>query len=87
MTFDPTRFLGETPSTNTFFPFGGGRRTCLGMAFANFEMRIVLAEVLAHLDLSLVEPGLPPAEIRGATIAPRKGFRVKVGAVRRPLVA
>jgi cytochrome P450 len=50
-------------------------------------MRIVLAEVLAHLDLSLVEPGLPPAEIRGATIAPRKGFRVKVGAVRRPLVA
>lgn len=87
MTFDPARFLGETPSTNTFFPFGGGRRTCLGMAFANFEMRIVLAEVLAHLDLSLVEPGLPPAEIRGATIAPRKGFRVKVGAVRRPLVA
>jgi cytochrome P450 len=82
--FDPARFLGETPSTNVFFPFGGGRRTCIGMAFATFEMRVVLAELLARLDLSLVVPGLPAAEIRGATIAPRKGFQVKVGAVRLP---
>ncbi len=47
--FDPDRFLGKRPSPNTYFPFGGGIRRCIGEAFALYEMRIVLATVLSRL--------------------------------------
>ena len=81
--YRPERFLEDSsPSTNTFFPFGGGRRTCIGVAFATFEMRIVLAELLRRLDLTLAEGAKVEGEFRGITIAPKKEFRVKVGAVR-----
>src|SRR5262249_29163384 len=44
--FNPERFIGARPSPYAFFPFGGGVRRCLGMAFALYEMKIVLAEML-----------------------------------------
>src|SRR5207244_479994 len=37
-----------------YFPFGGGVRRCLGVAFATFEMKIVLARLLDRVEL---EPG------------------------------
>src|ERR1043166_7089021 len=54
--FDPDRFLGTRPGPNTFFPFGGGERRCLGAAFASFEMKVVLAQVLSRTRLRLA-PG------------------------------
>ena len=51
--FDPTRFVGARPSPFTFFPFGGGVRRCLGAAFATYEMKIVLTEVLSRVDLRI----------------------------------
>ncbi|MBX7084750.1 MAG: cytochrome P450 [Nannocystaceae bacterium] len=68
--FRPERFLDGKVSTDRYFPFGGGRRTCIGMTFARFEMRIVLASLLAHAELRAVERALPPARMRGLTIAP-----------------
>jgi hypothetical protein len=41
--FDPTRFIGKKPDPTHYVPFGGGTRRCLGMAFATFEMKIVVA--------------------------------------------
>jgi len=32
--FRPERFIGTTPGTYTWIPFGGGRRRCLGASFA-----------------------------------------------------
>jgi cytochrome P450 len=32
--FEPRRFLDDKPSLSTYFPFGGGARHCIGMAFA-----------------------------------------------------
>lgn len=70
--FRPERFLEGKISTDRYFPFGGGRRTCIGMAFARFEMRIVLATLLAHARLRPLTDALPRAVMRGLTIAPAK---------------
>ena len=47
--FRPERFLEDAPDTYAWIPFGGGIRRCIGAAFAEFEMRIVLREVLDPL--------------------------------------
>jgi len=44
--FRPERFLEQRAGTYTWIPFGGGVRRCLGAAFAEYEMRIVLAHCL-----------------------------------------
>lgn len=41
-TFRPERFLSRQYAGHEWIPFGGGNRTCLGMAFALYEMRVVL---------------------------------------------
>jgi cytochrome P450 len=72
--FDPSRFVGLRPSPYAFLPFGGGTRRCLGMAFALYEMKIVLAEVLARAALHLA-PGYRLRTIRRAiTLAPSEGM-------------
>src|SRR5206468_7137462 len=40
--FRPERFLEQAPATYAWIPFGGGVRRCLGAAFAEMEMRVVL---------------------------------------------
>jgi cytochrome P450 len=74
--FRPERFLGDDPpDTYTWIPFGGGTRRCLGASFATFEMRIVIARVLARAQLAAV--GRPESGVRkGVTIVPRRGVRV-----------
>ena len=74
--FRPERFLDATPRPHHYFPFGGGARTCLGMAFANYEMRIVLAEILRRAELALA-PGYEARMVRrGITLAPSSGVPV-----------
>ena len=46
--FLPERFLDSAPGTYTWIPFGGGVRRCLGGAFAQFEMEVVLRELAAR---------------------------------------
>ena len=43
--FKPERFLDGGPETYSWIPFGGGTRRCIGAAFAELELRIVLREV------------------------------------------
>jgi len=49
--FRPERFLESPPGTYTWIPFGGGVRRCLGGAFAEFEMQVVLRELVARRAL------------------------------------
>ncbi|HEX3361472.1 MAG TPA: cytochrome P450, partial [Solirubrobacterales bacterium] len=49
--FRPERFLEAAPETYAWIPFGGGVRRCLGAAFAEFEMRIALREILLRCEL------------------------------------
>jgi cytochrome P450 len=71
--FNPDRWLGEKKaSPYGYFPFGGGMRRCIGMAFALYEMKIILATVLSAAELRL--PGGPePVARRGITLNPKDG--------------
>src|SRR5207249_2011856 len=67
--FAPERFVGARPSPYAFLPFGGGERRCLGAAFAMYEMKVVLAELLARVDLRVAPASsaqAPTAASRGA---------------------
>jgi cytochrome P450 len=76
--FRPERFLGRRPDPYEWTPFGGGVRRCLGMAFALYKMKIVLARLLVTTDLELAVPGPTPAVTRGFFIAPDQGLPVRV---------
>lgn len=74
--FDPERFLRARPRPFSYLPFGGGLRTCIGAAFAHFEMKIVLLETLTRADLRLV-PGYTPRVLRRTvTLSPSSGVPV-----------
>jgi len=76
--FDPQRFMGKRPSTFGWIPFGGGTRRCVGAAFANMEMDVVLRTVLRHFT---VETTAAPGEkwhSRGIAFTPKKGGRVRL---------
>ncbi len=49
--FRPDRFLERTFARHEFLPFGIGYRHCLGAALATYELKLVLATVLAEADL------------------------------------
>ena len=76
--FRPERFLDLRPDPYAWLPFGGGIRRCLGMAFALYEMKIVIGVVLARLRLRLDRPGTVRVIRRSVTLAPRGGTRVRV---------
>jgi cytochrome P450 len=76
--FNPHRFVGVKPSTYAWVPFGGGTRRCVGAAFANMEMDVVLRTVLRHFT---IETTTAPAEkwhSRGVAYTPKDGGRVVV---------
>jgi cytochrome P450 len=76
--FRPERFLGPDPQggTYTWIPFGGGIRRCLGAAFALMEIRVVLAELAAHVDAVPVRPEREPTARRAITLIPARGAEV-----------
>jgi cytochrome P450 len=76
--FRPERFLERAPAPWEFFPFGGGVRRCLGAAFATYEMKIVIAEVVTRVSLEEAAP--VELERRGIMFAPSGGTRVVVRA-------
>lgn len=82
--FMPERFLGVKPDPYTWLPFGGGIRRCLGMAFALYEMKIVLATLLQRVDLELAPGASDRMARRSITFAPADGARVVVSLVRSP---
>ncbi|MDF1602289.1 cytochrome P450 [Nocardioides sp. YIM 152315] len=76
--FRPERFLGHNPPTNTWIPFGGGVRRCIGAGFALMEGVAVLREVFAAYDVAAV--GRDEPKVRNITSVPRRGARIRVTA-------
>jgi NAD(P)-dependent dehydrogenase (short-subunit alcohol dehydrogenase family) len=75
--FDPENFGSHAPARHkyAYFPFGGGMRKCIGYQTALLQMRVLIAVVAQHVDLSAV-PG--HSLETGATISlrPRDGIRL-----------
>ncbi|HEY1855088.1 MAG TPA: cytochrome P450 [Solirubrobacterales bacterium] len=78
--FDPDRYLGRKPDTYAWIPFGGGLRRCLGAAFAQFEIDVVLRTLLRNFELQPTDAEPERESFRGVAFAPAKGG---VAAVRR----
>jgi len=72
----PERFLDNPPGTYTWIPFGGGVRRCLGASFAQFEMKVVLREVVSRLDLRAARPQQEARVRRAIVFAPARGGEV-----------
>ncbi|MBE9177392.1 cytochrome P450 [Oculatella sp. LEGE 06141] len=78
--FKPERFLERQFSPYEYLPFGGSNRRCIGMAFALFEMKLVLAEVLSCHQLQLLNNRDIKPIRRGVTLAPPSHLKmIKVG--------
>ncbi len=71
--FRPERFLDGGPDTYSWIPFGGGTRRCIGAAFAEFEMRVVLGTVLRHVRLAPASDRPERMVRRNVTLSPRGG--------------
>jgi cytochrome P450 len=74
--FKPERFVGVSPGTYTWLPFGGGRRRCLGASFALQEMKIVLRAVVSRFDISAPSPAPEHTGRRSITFSPKGGATV-----------
>jgi cytochrome P450 len=80
--FRPERFLDNRADNYAWIPFGGGVRRCIGAAFAEYEMRIVLRAILERADLSAPDQKPERVKVRNITLAPGRGTRVRLD---RPL--
>ena len=74
--FDASRFIGAPPAPNTWIPFGGGVRRCLGASFSLLEASVILREALTRFDVVADQPGSEPAARRNITLTPGRGGTV-----------
>jgi cytochrome P450 len=71
--FRPERFLDHTHEEGAWIPFGGGVRRCLGARFAELEMKVVLAQVLASARLEPAGRRAEGTKRKRFTLAPEHG--------------
>ena len=76
--FRPDRFIERRYAAHEWFPFGGGSRMCLGMAFALYEMKVVLSTLLATVRLARPTGSRSTPVRRGIALAPSDGARMIV---------
>ena len=76
--FDPQRFLDSKPNTLSWVPFGGGTRRCIGAAFANMELDLVLRTVLRQFTIQTTDAPGEKWHNRGVAFTPKRGGRMVV---------
>jgi cytochrome P450 len=74
--FEPARFLGRNPPVNTWIPFGGGVRRCIGAGFSLMEGVVVLRAILSRYEVTALGRDRP--KVRNITSVPRRGSRIRV---------
>ena len=74
------RFVDQKVPRHHYLPFGGGRRQCLGMAFAMHEIKLVLARVLQRVTLEATGPADDRPLFKGITVYPADGAPFRAAA-------
>ena len=78
LSFNPDRFIGSKPDNYTWVPFGGGTRRCIGAAFANMELNVVLRTILREFEIGTTYAPAARTRWRGVANAPADGGRLVV---------
>jgi len=76
--FRPARFLEGEVATNTWIPFGGGVRRCIGAGFSLMEGVAILRQVLLSYDVHVPVGATDRPRVRNITSVPHKGARIVV---------
>lgn len=76
--FDPDRFLDRPPDPARFIPYGGGARRCVGAAFANMEMRVVIRTLLRRCTIRPSNAADERARTDRVSITPARGAEICV---------
>ncbi|TKA79339.1 hypothetical protein B0A55_03459 [Friedmanniomyces simplex] len=82
--FRPDRWLGaegkngHATSSYAFTTFLHGPRSCIGSAFARYELKCLLATLLMHKNLRLKKPNEVPVPAGALTIKPAGGMELIV---------
>ncbi len=80
-TYRPSRFLDNEVEPNTWLPFGGGVRRCIGAGFSLMEGTAVLREILTRYCLAVPVGSAPErGHVRNITNIPRRRARIVVAA-------
>jgi cytochrome P450 len=74
--FRPERFLERKFAAHEWFPFGGGNRVCLGMPFALYEMKVVLATLFGMARLARPAGARSRPRRYGLVLGPDDGAQV-----------
>lgn len=78
-TYRPDRFLDNEVEPNTWLPFGGGVRRCIGAGFSLMEGTVALREILSRYALTLPAGAKPErTHVRNITNVPRHRAHIVV---------
>ncbi len=76
--FRPERFRERKFGPHEWFPFGGSNRVCVGMPFALYEMKVVLATLFSQVRFARPAGARSRARRYGLPLGPDDGARVIV---------
>ena len=79
--FRPERWLEKEVESYAWLPFGGGIRRCIGAALAQAEMVEALRVIVPRVELQPLSAEPDPVVLKGVTLAPKHGVRVRVVSV------
>ena len=85
--FNPERFLEKQFSPYEFLPFGGGARRCIGLAFAQMEMKLILAKVMKTWSMQLINTQEVKPQRRGLVTGPNAPINLVIENIRQPISA
>jgi tetraprenyl-beta-curcumene synthase len=74
--FCPERFLGASPQSRKWLPWGGGHKHCLGRHFAMLELTTILRHVLSSTVVLPATDRVESPRWRSAILVPRNGGQV-----------
>jgi cytochrome P450 len=81
--FRPERWEGLRPSAYEYMPFGAGPRVCVGAAFAQQALRLIMPTVLQRVRVAVRRDARIDRLTRGNILMPRHGIAARIEAPHR----